>query len=49
MLETGTYRRERLTRGWLDLYYDPAAGAWRIAWDPDSGEPDWPGHTYNPQ
>jgi hypothetical protein len=48
MLETGTYRRERLTRGWLDLYYDPAAGAWRIAWDPDSGEPDWPGHTYKP-
>jgi hypothetical protein len=43
------YRRERLTRGWLDLCYDAEAGAWRLAWDPDYAEPDWPGHTYSPE
>ena len=46
--ETVNYRRERLTRGWLDLYQDARTGAWRLAWDPDYGEPDWPGHTYSP-
>jgi hypothetical protein len=47
MTETVTYRRERLARGWLDLYYDAEAGAWRLAWGPDYAEPDWPGHTYS--
>jgi hypothetical protein len=46
--ETINYRRERLTRGWLDLQEDAEAGAWHLAWDPDFGEPDWPGHTYSP-
>ena len=45
---TANYRRERLTRGWLDLYEDTKAGAWGLAWAPDFGEPDWPGHTYAP-
>jgi hypothetical protein len=44
--ETVNYRRERLSRGFLDLYQDPQAGTWRLAWEPDQGEPDWPGHTY---
>jgi hypothetical protein len=42
------YRRERLARGWLDLYQHTEAGAWGLAWEPDFGEPDWPGHTYAP-
>ena len=45
---TGTYRRERLGRGWLDLYRDGETGEWGLAWAPDFGEPDWPGHTYAP-
>ena len=24
-------------------------GAWRLTWNPDFGEPDWPGHTYSPE
>lgn len=48
MTETANFRRERLARGWLDLYYDADAGAWRLAWGPDYAEPDWPGHTYSP-
>jgi hypothetical protein len=48
MIETHIYRRERLTRGWLDLRQGDAAGAWRLAWNPAPGEPDWPGHTYSP-
>jgi hypothetical protein len=48
LIATGTYRRERLTRGWLDLYQDGEARPWRLAWNPASGEPDWPGHTYLP-
>lgn len=47
--ETKNYRRERLGRGWLDLYEDAEAGAWRLTWGPDFGEPDWPGHTYSPE
>ena len=46
MTETLSYRRERLARGWLALYEE--AGVWGLAWNPDSGEPDWPGHTYRP-
>ena len=46
--ETLSYRRERLRRGWLDLYQRTEGGAWGLAWDPDFGEPDWPGHTYAP-
>lgn len=46
--ETLNYRRERLTRGWLDLHHDAVAGGWRLAWGPDYAEPDWPGHTYSP-
>jgi hypothetical protein len=49
MTETVIYRRERLARGWLDLAYDPEAEAWLLAWDPDCGEPDWPGHMYSPE
>jgi hypothetical protein len=48
MTETVNYRRERLARGWLDLYQHPQTGTWRLAWEPDTGEPDWPGHTYWP-
>jgi hypothetical protein len=47
--ETVNYRRERLRRGWLDLYHDAEVGAWVLGWNPDSGEPDWPGHTYSPE
>jgi hypothetical protein len=47
--ETKNYRRERLRRGWLDLYEDAEAGAWCLVWGPDFGEPDWPGHTYSPE
>jgi hypothetical protein len=47
--QTDDYRRERLTRGWLDLYHDAEAGTWRLAWGPDFAEPDWPGHTYAPE
>jgi hypothetical protein len=49
MIETHTYRRERLRRGWLDLYHDRETGAWVVAWNPGSGEPDWPGYTYLPE
>jgi hypothetical protein len=42
------FRRERLARGWLDLFQHAEAGPWGVAWDPDSGEPDWPGHIYSP-
>lgn len=49
MIEMGTYRRERLARGWLDMFHDPELGAWVLAWDPDCGEPDWPGHKYSPE
>ena len=49
MIETHTYRRERLRRGWLDLYQDGETGVWVVAWNPDSGEPDWPGYTYMPE
>lgn len=45
---TVNYRRERLTRGWLDLYQDGETGTWVLAWGPAFGEPDWPGHTYEP-
>lgn len=48
MIGTEIYRRERLTRGWLDLQQDARAGAWRLAWNPAHGEPDWPGHVYSP-
>jgi hypothetical protein len=46
---TVNYRRERLTRGWLDLHQDAEAGAWLLSWAPDHGEPDWPGHIYSPE
>lgn len=46
--ETVNCRRERLVRGWLDLYSDMETGEWRLSWEPDQGEPDWPGHTYLP-
>ena len=49
MTETVIYRRERLTRGWLDLCRDVEAKAWKMAWGPDFGEPDWPGHMYSPR
>lgn len=50
MIETATtYRRERLTRGWLDLFQNPGVGAWGLSWAPDHGEPDWPGHIYSPE
>lgn len=42
------YRRERLTRGNLDLYRDRESVSWFLSWAPDLGEPDWPGHTYAP-
>lgn len=48
MLQTDIYRRERLRRGWVDLFQDADTGAWHLAWNPDFGEPDWPGHTYAP-
>jgi len=32
MTGTVTYRRQRLTRGWLDLYRHADAGAWGLAW-----------------
>ncbi len=47
-ITTGTYRRERLKRGWLDLHQEAETGAWGLTWAPDFGEPDWPGHTYAP-
>ena len=47
--QTANYRRERRARGWLALCEDAETGAWRLAWGPDSGEPDWPGHTYAPE
>ena len=37
------YRRERLRRGWLDLFEDAGAGVWGLHWAPDFAEPDWPG------
>ena len=43
---TVNYRGERLRRGWLDQHAE--GGAWGLAWNPDFGEPDWPGHTYSP-
>ena len=46
-MSTAVYQRERLTRGWIVLCQD-STGAWCLAWDPDGGEPDWPGHTYSP-
>jgi hypothetical protein len=49
MTVTVNYRRERLRRGWLDLFEDPEAGVWGLAWAPDFGEPDCPGHTYSPR
>jgi hypothetical protein len=49
MMETAVYQRERLTRGWIVLCQDADTGAWRLAWDPDGGEPDWPGHVYSPE
>jgi hypothetical protein len=42
------YRRERLTRGNIDLYRNPETVNWLLSWAPDQGEPDWPGHTYVP-
>jgi hypothetical protein len=42
------YRRERVSRGNLDLSRDDKTGKWQLAWAPDYGEPDWPGHTYSP-
>ena len=39
---TVNFRRERLRRGWLDLYQHVEGGAWGVAWNPDFGEPDWP-------
>jgi hypothetical protein len=42
------YRRERLTRGNIDLYRDGESLNWLLSWAPDQGEPDWPGHTYAP-
>jgi hypothetical protein len=47
MTVTVNYRRERLGRGWLDLAQDPDGAAWGLTWNPDFGEPDWPGHTYS--
>jgi len=47
--ETVNYRRQRLARGWLDLDQDAETRAWRLTWNPDYGEPDWPGHTYSPE
>ena len=44
---TANYRRERLRRGWLDLCQHADFGAWDLTWNPDAGEPDWPGHTYS--
>ena len=49
MTVTVTCRRERLTRGWLDLYPYGEVGEWGLAWAPDYGEPDWPGHIYWPE
>ena len=49
MMETAVYQRERLSRGWIVLCQDADTGAWRLAWDPDGGEPDWPGHVYSPE
>jgi hypothetical protein len=46
---TVNYRRERLARGWLDLCQEAEGEAWGLAWNPDFGEPDWPGHTYLPE
>lgn len=42
------HRRERLSRGNIDLYRDPDTVQWLLSWAPDLGEPDWPGHTYEP-
>src|SRR5262245_22038928 len=44
---TVNYRRERLRRGWLDLFQHAEGEAWGFVWNPDFGEPDWPGHTYS--
>jgi hypothetical protein len=49
MTVTVNYRRERLRRGWLDLFQDAEAGVWGLVWAPDFAEPDWPGHTYSPE
>jgi hypothetical protein len=49
MTETVTHRRERLRRGRLELYPYGDVGEWGLAWSPDYGEPDWPGHTYWPE
>jgi len=46
---TVSYRRERLRRGWLDLFQQAEDRAWSLGWNPDFGEPDWPGHTYAPE
>jgi hypothetical protein len=46
---TVNFRRERLRRGWLDLYQHTEGGGWSVAWNADLGEPDWPGHTYSPE
>ena len=47
--EIGNYRRQRLRRGWLDLHPHGEGGEWGLAWGPDLGEPDWPGHIYWPE
>jgi hypothetical protein len=45
---TDDYRTERLGRGNLDLQQNAETGEWSLSWNPDHGEPDWPGHTYSP-
>jgi hypothetical protein len=48
------YRRERIGgqeqaggRGWLDVQRQED-GSWLLAWNPDQGEPDYPGRSFPP-
>ena len=49
MTAIDNYRRDGSHAGGWTSATTLKAGAWRLAWDPDYAEPDWPGHTYSPE